>query len=187
MADYKISKTTGTCSASGRALQEGEAFHTVILDGRDGLERRDYSEELWQGPPEGTLCHFKTRIPKKDEPKNVLVDDDLLVSFFLRLAEAKDDHKLRFRFVLSLILMRKRLLKYENTVREGDREYWEMKLMRDKSLHRVLDPQLDESQIEELSRTLNAILRGGADGAEPDPDRAAEIVDARSQSEDAAG
>ncbi|MFQ5430854.1 MAG: hypothetical protein ACE5E1_11145 [Phycisphaerae bacterium] len=164
MVDYDISRASGKCAISGRPFEEGEEFYTVVLEGDGGFERRDYALEAWQGPPEGTLCHFKTRMPRKNAPKKTFVDNEVLIGFFLRLAGAEeaDDVKLRFRFVLSLILLRKRLLKYECTVREAGREYWEMRLMRDKSRHRVLNPALDEAEIEALSGELSAILHGHA-------------------------
>jgi hypothetical protein len=89
-----------------------------------------------------------------------LVDDELLVNFFLRLADEREPTRIHFRFVLALILMRKRLLKYEETDRNDSREVWCMRLVRDKSLHRVENPQLNEEQIERVSRELGVILHG---------------------------
>lgn len=160
MAEYEISRTTGRCSISGRPLREDEEFYTAVIEGEAGIERRDYSLEAWQGPPAEALCFFKTRLPKKDEPKRTFVSDDVLVEFFLRLANAEDAAKQRFRFVLSLILLRKRLLKYERTVRDANGESLELRLMRDKTMHLVRDPALDESEIEELTGELSAILHG---------------------------
>jgi len=160
MADFEIARAVGRCAVSGRTLNEGEAFYSVILDTPDGLQREDVSEECWNGPPAGAFCHFKSRIPRKEEPKKIFVDDDALVGFFLQLGRSEDPLKQRFRFVLSLMLMRKRLLKYEATVRDGGRESWRMKLVKDKSLHDVLDPALDERQIQELTGELGILLAG---------------------------
>ena len=64
--------------------------------------------------------------------------------------------------VLALILMRKRLLKYEQTQREGDSEIWQMRLMKDRSEHSVANPRLTDDQIEDVSRQLGAILHTDA-------------------------
>ncbi|MCG8404922.1 MAG: hypothetical protein MI923_06975 [Phycisphaerales bacterium] len=160
MAEYDISRATGKCSVTGHSFEEGDDFYTVVLESKEGLERRDYSQDAWKGPPEGTLCHFKTRMPKKNEPKKTFVDNEVLINFFLRLSDTEESLKLRFRFVLSLILLRKRLLKYEKTLRDDDREFWEMRLTRDKSIHRVFNPSLNEEEIEELSAELNTVLHG---------------------------
>ena len=161
MTEYEVSRTAGCCHATGREFKEGEIFHSALFETPQGFERRDFSPESWSGPPEGSLCHFQTRLLKKEEArKKLFVDDDVLINFFLRTADTDESVKLRFRFVLSLIMLRKRLLKYERTIQEDGKEFWEMRLMRDKSTHRVFNPALAESEILELSSELSTILSG---------------------------
>lgn len=176
MSDYEVSRPTGRCAVSGRAFEEGEEFYTAVFESPEGLERRDYAPEAWQGPPEGALCHFKSRMPLKDAPKRTFVDDDVLIDFFLRLADAEAGPKLRFRFVLSLILMRKRLLKYETTLREAGREVWRLRLTRDKGLHRVINPSMNEAEIADVSARLGSLLHADVAGDAPAEAGAAEAV-----------
>jgi len=181
MADWEVQRATGRCAISGRELAEGEEFYAVLFDRNGAIERADYSLECWSGPPEGAFCFWKSRIPLKERKKIVWVDNDVLVNLFLRLADAKDELKIRFRFVLALLLMRKRLLKYEQTIRDGDREHWQMRFVRDPaggSVHMVENPQMRDDQIEAVSAQLRAILQGEppeelAAGLE-EPDEAAE-------------
>ncbi|HKQ49210.1 MAG TPA: hypothetical protein VJZ71_14155 [Phycisphaerae bacterium] len=170
MIDFEVSRPVGRCVVSGREFAEGELFHSVLFETPQGFERRDYSGESWQGPPEGALCCFQTRLPKREEKRRTFVDDDALLTFFVRLADCTEEAKLRFRFVLSLILLRKRLLKYERTIRDGEREFWEMRCVRDKSSHKVFNPVLSDTEIQELTGELGAILAGGAAGDLQDSD-----------------
>ena len=160
MNEFEVARPGGRCHVSGRQLEPGEDFYTVLIETPQGFERRDYSMENWQGPPGGAFCHFKTRLPSREGPKRTFVDDDVLINFFLRLAGSEEAMKLRFRFVLSLILLRKRLLKYERTIREDEKEFWEMRLMRDKTAHRVFNPALNDTEIGELTTELGSILAG---------------------------
>lgn len=160
MIEYDVSKSAGTCCVTGRAINEDEVFYSALIETSEGFERRDYTEQAWQGPPEGALCFFKTRMPKKQEARRTFVDDDVLINFFQRLEGADDPSKLRFRFVLSLILLRKRLLKYERTLREEGGEYWKMRLMREKSSHKVYNPVLSDEEIQDLTSQLGSILAG---------------------------
>lgn len=166
MTEYEITRAAGRCHVTGRALSEGEEFYTVLLETPQGFERRDYAIESWQGPPDGAVCHFRTRLPRREEPRKVFIDNEALINFFLRLGDSTEPGKLRFRFVLALILLRKRLLKYERTLREANGEYWEMRLLRDKSAHRIFNPALEDSEIEELTAQLGAVLAGFAPAAE---------------------
>ena len=158
MTEYDLSRTTGQCSVTGEPFDVDEDFYTAVLETPEGLERRDISLNAWEGPPDGTLCHFKTRLPQKDAPPKTFVDDNVLIDIFLNLSDAQETAKVRFRFVLSLILLRKRLLKYEKTIRRDDGEFWEMRLTRDKSLHRIFNPSLSEAEIQTLSAQLTVVL-----------------------------
>lgn len=162
MSDFEISRPTGKCCVTNLAFEEEQEFFTVVVETETRLERRDYSLDAWTGPPEGALCYYKTRMPKRNQPKRLLVDDSALVSFFKALADAAHPTKQRFRFVLALILLRKRLLKYERTMRENDAEIWEMRLVREKSIHRVHNPVLREDEIAAVSAELGSILHGFA-------------------------
>ncbi len=165
MSDWKVQRSQGRCVKTGRGFAPGETYHVVLYCADDGLRREDYSEEAWTGPPEDAFCCFKTRKPE-DQPdkkkKRLLVDDDVLVDFFLRLKDEQERTRLQFRFVLALILMRKRLVKYEDTREEGGKEIWEMRLTRDRSLHSVINPRLNEEEIQEVSRQLTSVLHSDA-------------------------
>ncbi len=156
--DFEIGAVTGQCAATGRTFEEGEEFYTVLLEQGDSFARVDYSVEAWQGPPENAYCHFKTRVPIKEKQKKMLVDNELLVSFFQRLADETEPVRIQFRFVLALILMRKRRLRYDSSAVEDEVETWTMTLMHDRSSHRIINPQLTDEQIEGVSRELTAIL-----------------------------
>ena len=80
MIEYDVSKSAGTCCVTGRAINEDEVFYSALIETSEGFERRDYTEQAWQGPPEGALCFFKTRMPKKQEARRTFVDDDLLIN-----------------------------------------------------------------------------------------------------------
>jgi hypothetical protein len=113
-------------------------------------------------------------VPIREKKQRLLVDDEMLMHFFLRLADAEDTAKLRFRFVLALILMRKRILKFDQTHHREDGEWWEMRLAREPAdgaaskddIQWVCNPHLDEEQIEAVSRELSVILHGSEQGEE---------------------
>jgi len=158
--EWEVEPAKGRCAVSGRQFQEGEEFYTVLFEDGESFRRADYSADVWQAPPEGSFCHFKTRVPIKEKRKKLLVDNELLLSFFTRLAEESDPLRVQFRFVLALILMRKRLLRYERSEKESGAEVWYMTLMPDRSEHRVVNPRLTDDQIEAVSGQLGAILHG---------------------------
>jgi hypothetical protein len=73
-------------------------------------------------------------------------------------AEETEQEKINFRFVLALILMRKRRLKYDATKTEDGREIWRLRVVGEGVFTEVVNPHLDEEQIEQLSSQIGQIL-----------------------------
>lgn len=157
---WQVENPHGVCAVTGHKLEEGEEFYTVLFEEGETFRRADYSLAGWQGAPEGAFCFFKTRVPVSRKRKRLLVDDDLLVNFFLRLADEPELARVQFRFVLALILMRKRKLRYEGSGSADGAETWAMTLMRDHTRHSVVNPRLSDNEIQSVSAQLSAILHG---------------------------
>jgi len=164
---WEFSRTTGNCAATGRELAEGESYYAVLFETPEGFERKDYTLEAWSGPPQGSYCYWRARVPVREKKSGpVTVDHTLLTHFFLRLEDEDSQIKQQFRFVLALLLMRKRHLKFERAVREGGLEYWQVRLVREQSEHKVLNPRLSDQEVRQLSEQLTAILNGDAEAIE---------------------
>ncbi|MHC4443611.1 MAG: hypothetical protein ACYTF1_13515 [Planctomycetota bacterium] len=165
--EWDFAKTTGTCAKTGRQLVEGESYYAVLIEHPDALERRDYSLDAWEGPPEGSFCHWRGRIPVKEQKQNTIaIDMEILVQIFIRFEDEESLAKQRFRFMLALLLMRKRVLKLEGTIKEGDQEYWRLRLIKDQSMHQVLNPQLTNEQVDSLGQQLTTFLSGDVEAVE---------------------
>jgi len=158
--EWQVQSPTGQCAITGRPFAEGESFYAVLFEDGESFRRVDCGVEAWQGPPPGCFCYFKTRLPEKEKKKRVFADDEVLIDFFQRLAGETEPARVQFRFVLALVLMRKRLLRFDKSVQVEQGEAWEMTLMRDRSTQVVLYPSLSEDQIENVTRQLGAILHG---------------------------
>lgn len=159
--EWEIARGSGKCASVGRDLTEGEFYYAALFEQPEGFVRKDFSVEAWSGPPEGCFCFWKSRVPTREKkPSIIAVDNVLLINLFCRLEEDNSEMRQKFRFVLALLLMRKRLVRMERTIREDDREYWQMRLLADQSVHRVLNPNLTTTEVEQLNAQLAAILGG---------------------------
>ena len=163
--DWPISRFTGRCVRTGRVLAEGEEFFSAIVQEGEELRRLDFSVTEWNGPPEGALGYFRARVPSKAKPKKPLVDEANLFDFFERLRDETDASRVRFRFVLALMLMRKRTLRFESSERTEQGEVWVLRAPRDASLHRVANPNLSDEEAQQAGEQL-AVLLGGGDAVE---------------------
>lgn len=125
---YQVGRPTGICAATGQALQPGSWCMASLCEREEdqGLERKDLSMAAWeQGQrPQGLFSYWKTRVPEPQSQQRLLVDNEVLVNLFDRLADDPRPQRVAFRFVLMLILMRKRLLKYLGREGEAGTERW---------------------------------------------------------------
>jgi hypothetical protein len=115
---------------------------------------------------------WQTTVPVPQQKKKLLVDDSVLMDVFNRMEGKTEPQEVRFRFVLALILMRKRLLKYEGMEEapshhaapsaEGQPrapETWRMVPRGENAvMTHVINPHLTAEQISEVSQQLSAIL-----------------------------
>ena len=90
-------------------------------------------------------------------------EGDTRIVLLVRLAETTQPEKLCFRFVLTLILMRKRLVIYENTRHdEAGREIWTVRLKGREERLDVIDPKPTDEQIASVREQLGQILNEDA-------------------------
>jgi len=129
MDEWEINKPLGQCYGTGRKIEYGEEYFGALVETDEGLQRRDFSADYWEEEKPNVFCYWKTRLP------------------------------VNFRFVLALILMRKRRLKYDATRVEDANEIWRLRIVGEKQIVEVINPHLDEEQIEQLSSQIGQILQ----------------------------
>lgn len=146
LTTFDIQGPTRVCSASGRELKPGDRYFAVLADEAGGFVRRDYAADAWPGPPEKAVAFWSGRIPTGDRPRKPVVNDALLLDCFDHLAGAAEPDRVNFRYVVALLLMRRKRLKFEDVVRENGAEVLLLRDARNGAVHRVADPRLAEAQ-----------------------------------------
>jgi hypothetical protein len=155
----EVPRPGGVCAVSGHAIAPGEKFVAAIRETPGGIERRDVLLQHWPAfDRAGVLAYWHTVMPQAEQKKKLFVDDEVLCTLFERLADATEEAKLNFRFVLALVLMRKRLIVYEETRHEEGHDVWVVRLRGREDRLDLVDPKLDESKVADVSQQLGEIL-----------------------------
>ena len=138
----------------------GDKFMAALRETPTGFERLDISTSAWpQFDRKDVVGFWQTTMPQPEQKaKKLFVDDDVLCTLFERLADTSEPAKINFRFVLGLILMRKRLVVYETTRSEEGRDVWVVRLKGREDRLDLVDPKLNEAQVAEVSQQLGEIL-----------------------------
>jgi len=159
MEDWEINKPLGQCWGTGKKIGYGEEYFAALVETEQGLQRRDFCADYWQKEKPNVFCYWKSKLPRPDQKKQRFIDDEMLMVFFERLAQETEQEKVNFRFVLAMVLMRKRRLKYDLSKTEGDKEIWRLRVVGDNQFVEVINPHLDEEQIKQLSSQMGQILQ----------------------------
>jgi len=75
------------------------------------VERRDYCADAWSGPPAEAFSFWSGRIPEPEVKRLPPIDTDLLLDCFQRLAGQDDPDRVRFRYIVALLLVRRKKLR----------------------------------------------------------------------------
>ncbi|RMH14332.1 MAG: hypothetical protein D6695_01555 [Planctomycetota bacterium] len=166
---YSVARPTRQCAATGQPINPGETFVSTLVErpGDDDLIRLDFSVSAWNEgarpkPPLRLFGFWKTVLADAQTNANPLLDDEDLLDLFDQLGETEDDRRVAFRFVLALILIRKRLLVYEGGVPATGSTPGVLRVRRrgDKSdeLTEVVDPGMDDQTVEAVTEQIGRIM-----------------------------
>jgi len=173
-SQYSVARPTGQCALTDRVIPPGVEYIACLVEHAedDAMARTDVSLESWEAGdrPDRLFAFWRAWMPSPDEKPNPFLGDDELTAIFEQLCEAGaevTDRQATFRFLLALLLLRKRLLRQDGS-RAGEDGRRVMLLSRrgepreEAPAYEVPDPGLDESDAEEAAIELGKALRGDA-------------------------
>ncbi len=158
MTDYQIQPNTRLCAVTGQPLQVGEKFYTALVEEGDHFVRKDYSLSAWQGPPPGTFSFWTGRVPPAQENTRPRFDDDLLEECFHRLEGQTDASRVNFRYVVALLLIRRKRLKLNKTIVEDGAEKMLVQCLGTEEVQQVINPRLTEEEMTEVQDEVFKVL-----------------------------
>ncbi len=124
--------------------------------------RRDYSVEAWQGPPEGVLGWWKSHVAEPSAKKVQWAPNDVMLDLLEGLESQIERHDLRY--VLALLLIRRRVVRLEETERdEAGRETLVLYCPRRETNYRVAVAAPGDERTAEIQQELAGLLFAGSD------------------------
>ena len=160
MTDYDIQGPARVCAATGRELKPGDRFFAVLAESGGKLVRTDYAADAWPGKPEGAVAYWAGKVPAAGhKPRKPAVNDDLLLDCFDRLKGSADADGLNFRYVATLLLMRRKRFKFEDAARDAaGRDVLIVRDARGGAVHHVTDPRLTDEQVTAVQAEVFRVL-----------------------------
>ena len=160
--EYQIESSARQCSACGRAFGVGEEYYSAVVETQEEgrLARRDFCPACWQPDTQTYFSFWKTSVPAPEPAHGPrLIDFTRLLRLFERLQESEDEENRRFRYVLALVLMRKRRLRLISLRRLGGRaEILTLREVGGDRQHTVQNPGLSDEEVQGVADRLREIL-----------------------------
>ena len=165
---WTIGRRQPVCAASGRAFDDGER-HVSLVEVEGGeLRRSDLSLAAWrareQSGAEAPLFWWMTR-HRVNPARTVQLDLEGLEQLFQRLEGRPETPVRELRYLLCLLLMRKRRLSIDRIERGPEGERMVVKRPRRDERYEVFVYDFTPVRMEELRAELQAIF-DGAEGSE---------------------
>lgn len=160
MTEYDIQALTRVCALSGRELKPGERYFAALTESAGKLVRTDYAADAWPGPPENAVAYWCGKVPAAGtKPRKAAVNDDLLLDCFDRLKDSTDADGLNFRYVATLLLMRRKRFRFEDAARDAaGRDVLIVRDARGGAVHQVIDPRLNDEQTAAVQTEVFRVL-----------------------------
>ncbi|HEX4592394.1 MAG TPA: hypothetical protein VH120_20860 [Gemmataceae bacterium] len=159
MTDYQLSAPTRRCHLTGREFRPGERYMAALVEEAGRFVRRDFAPDVWSGPPENAIGHWAARIPVAGEtPKRPPIDGDLLAECFDRLDGATEPNQVQFRYVVALLLMRRKRFQFEDVHKDPAGETLLLRDTRSGERHLVADPKLTEEAMAAVQDEVFRVL-----------------------------
>jgi len=159
LLDFDVRMCSRRCTATARELQPGEVYFSVLEVQGAELVRHDYCVEAWPGGPADCLGWWRARVPTRDDAKPQLAPTDVMLNLFAALEDRPGEEA--FRYLLGLMLLRRRALRREDTQRNRDgREMLTLFCPRRDEQFELIVAEPDAEQAEQLQQRMIDLLYG---------------------------
>jgi hypothetical protein len=168
MTQWKLTKRQPVCRHCSRAFENGEPHVSALAVRGEEVAREDVCLSCWKSQSShGDLFWWRTR-HDEERKRGIALNLEALDALFARLEGRCEGQLAELRYVLCLVLMRKRRLKIERVERDADGEALIVTRPRRNDVYRVAVFDFSPEKIDELRTRLQEVFEG-SEGAELEP------------------
>lgn len=165
VVDWKIKSRSGVCSHTERAFEDEEPFYTCIFDDpeSDGFIRRDFSVDSWNElsdtlEPRPFSFWKSVYKEKKEVKKEEAMKQNSVEAMLHRMIEEDEPATENARFILALMLERKKILIPTEVNRTETRTLLFYEHRDTGSVYIVTDPELKLDEIGKIQEEVSELL-----------------------------
>ena len=161
----KVDRPKLACSATGQAIAHGETYFSALrlptsAESQDRFERVDYCAAAWQGVDQSQLISWwRAQRPEAmgdDGPQ--FLSPEILLGIFRDVVDSTNRSQQCFAYLVGLLLMRNKTLRYLEVSVEQDETYLLLEDKRHKEVFKLRDPRMTPAEEEQVQGNLEDIF-----------------------------
>lgn len=168
MNEWNIQSRAHACQACGKSFSDQQHYHTLLLDLKHEVQRRDVCEPCWKsghnegaGDRKGFISHWQGVYEAPPAAPPEAIQKENAETLLRKIMELNEPKYAAASYILAVMLERKRILKIkEQFKREGQRVFV-YEQPRTGDIFTIPDPDLQLNQLEQVQRDVASLLEHG--------------------------
>ncbi len=162
--EIEFSACSRICSATERHLQPGDVYFSILQLEAGELQRQDFCADAWRGPTEECVGWWRSRIPAKGDSQPIMAPIDVMLNLLEALEQMPAE--VEFRYLLGLLLLRRKSLRREDTTRDDNgREVLILHCPRREKDYELIVAEPSPEQAVKLQQQMFDLLYGAREAA----------------------
>lgn len=164
---WRTGRREACCATCGVAFTPGSSVVSTLVaaesDAQAPFERRDYCTACFDAAASRPFSWWRAAVPQPDD-KKAAFDLGVAREFLLRLLQEDAPERASLRYLLTLLLLRKRIVRVADQFRDERGDVMTVRIPPDDTVHEVPCPDIDEAEAAALREQLGRLFDLG-DGA----------------------
>ena len=176
MNEWNIQSRAHACQACEKHFADKQHYHTVLLDLKHEIQRRDVCEPCWkkeQGEDatvrKGFISHWQGVYEAPPAAPPEAIQRENAETLLRKIVEMNDPKHAATAYILAVMLERKRLLKIKEQFKRDGQRVFVYEQPKTGDIFTIPDPDLQLNQLEEVQRVVADLLEHGLGGPAETP------------------
>jgi hypothetical protein len=167
LSEWEIKARAHQCSRTQERFQDGETIYTLLFRDGGAFRREDVSERAWQAIHAETapFSFWKSKYEAPPPPAPEPLQKESVEELLRRLIQEDRPEYTNARYVLAVMLERKRILKQVDTQENSEERILIYEHAKTGEAFLIADPRLKLDQLDAVQEEVLRLLKGtpGAD------------------------
>jgi hypothetical protein len=160
LSEWEIKARSRHCARTQEAFEDGATIYTLLFRERAGFRREDVSETAWQQIKESVapFSFWKSKFQASPPPPPEAMPKESVEELLRRLVSEDLPEHLNVRYVLAILLERKRILKQVDMRESAEEKFLIYEHVKTGEAFIIPDPRLRLDQLDSVQQEIYSLL-----------------------------